>query len=382
MNWTSRERVITTINHKEPDRVPIDVQPGFDFYLSLKDYLGLEIEENIQPSYFREVIPHPRLCEEMGWDVISIKLVKPDLCPSGEYKNTDIMVDAWGVERKRIYQPGGGCLWEAVKHPLANAVFEDLDSYPWPNPQMSGVREATETFAKRIFEDTNLAIIGRFGGTIIETALDLMGFQNWLMAAVSQPQLAGALLDKITDIAIQLDRLGLESAGKYIQILKVSGDDLGMQTGLIYSPKVIRELLLPRLKRRWQAAREYIQQELGLNIPLMFHTDGAVRTIIPDLIQAGVDILNPIQPFCQDMLFEELKHEFGNRLVFHGGIDIQRVLPFGSSMEVESHVKEVIRALAPGGGYILSPTHIVQADTPPENIITMTQTAHNFGVYN
>jgi uroporphyrinogen decarboxylase len=381
MNWTSRERVIATINHNEPDRVPIDVQPGFDFYLSLKGLLGLEIEENIQPSYFREVIPHPRVCEEMGWDVISIKLVKPESRPSRESDDPDSMVDVWGVERKRINQPGGGCLWEAVKHPLANAKMEDLNSYPWPNPEMSGVREATEAFAKMLFEDTDLAIIGRFGGTIIETALDLMGFQNWLMAAVAEPQLAGALLDKITDIAIKLDRLGLDAAGKYIQILKVSGDDLGMQTGLIYSPTLIRELLLPRLKRRWQAARKYIRQELDLNIPLMFHTDGAVRAIIPDLIQAGVDILNPIQPFCQDMLFEELKDEFGDRLVFHGGIDIQRVLPFGSSLDVESHVKEVISALAPGGGYILSPTHIVQADTPPENIITMTQTAQTFGVY-
>jgi uroporphyrinogen decarboxylase len=135
------------------------------------------------------------------------------------------------------------------------------------------------------------------------------------------------------------------------------------------------------LKHRWQAAHDYIHHELGLSIPIMFHTDGAVRPIIQDLIQEGIDILNPVQPFCKDMLFDELKWEFGDRLVFHGGIDIQRVLPFGSTLEVELHVKEVIRALAPGGGYILSPTHIVQSDTPPENIIRMTQTAHTFGVY-
>ena len=105
MNWTSRERGFAAINHREPDRVPIDVQPGFDFYLALKEYLGLEIEENIKPSYFREVIPHHRVCEEMGWDVISIKLVKPESRPSDGSEDPDIMVDAWGVERKRIYQP-------------------------------------------------------------------------------------------------------------------------------------------------------------------------------------------------------------------------------------------------------------------------------------
>ena len=106
MNWTSRERVIAAINHREPDRVPIDVQPGFDFYLALKEYLGLGIEESIQPSYFREVIPHPRVCEEMGWDVISIKLVKPESRQSGESEPSDNMVDAWGGSENGYFSPG------------------------------------------------------------------------------------------------------------------------------------------------------------------------------------------------------------------------------------------------------------------------------------
>ena len=272
-------------------------------------------------------------------------------------------------------------MWEAVVHPLASASLDDLDSYPWPSTDIAGVGEATEVFAKRIFEDTELAMVGRFGGTIIETALDLMGFQNWLMVTITDPQFAGALLDKITDIAIKLDRVGLSAAGRFIQILKVSGDDLGMQSGLIYSPDIVKQLFLPRLRRRWQAAKDYIQQDLGLSIPIMFHTDGAVRPVIPDLIRAGINILNPVQPFCKNMDFEELKGEFGDRLVFHGGIDIQRILPFGTIEEIENHVIEVIQALSQGGGYILSPTHIIQADTPPENIIAMTRTAHKYGVY-
>ena len=224
-------------------------------------------------------------------------------------------------------------------------------------------------------------MIGRFGGTIIEAAIDLMGLENWMVATALNPEFAGALLDKITDVAIAFDRLGLESAGKYIQILKVSGDDLGMQTGLLYSPQVIREIFIPRLARRWQAARDYIDDSIDETIPLMFHTDGGIRPIIPDIINAGIEVLNPIQPNCKGMDAEELKKDFGKHLVFHGGIDIQYVLPRGSKTEIRSHVHQQIEALGVGGGYILSPAHIIQADTPPENLVIMTEAAHEYGKY-
>lgn len=381
LSWNSRERVVATINHKEPDRVPIDVQTGFVFYQALKSYLDIDIRETVRPSYFREVIPHPKIVETMGWDVISVKLEKPAVESTQIEVEGDEMIDGWGVGRKRVYQPGGDFLWEAVVHPLADASLDDLDKYPWPKPEVPGAGEATEAFAKRIYEDTDLAIIGRFGGTIIEAAIDLMGLENWLVAAALDPEFAGVLLDKITDVAITFDQFGLECAGKYLQIFKVSGDDLGMQTGLLYSPKFIRELLLPRLARRWNAAREYIDKFIDPSIPLMFHSDGGIRSVIPDIISAGIGVLNPIQPNCKGMDVWDLKRDFGEQLVFHGGIDIQYVIPFGSETEIRSHVRQQIEALGVGGGYILSPAHIVQADTPLENILFMTQAAHEYGRY-
>jgi uroporphyrinogen decarboxylase len=135
------------------------------------------------------------------------------------------------------------------------------------------------------------------------------------------------------------------------------------------------------LKRRWQAARDYIDKHLDPSMPLMFHTDGAIRPFIPDMIQGGIGVLNPIQPDCEGMESAKLKEDFGSELVFHGGIDIQSVLPYGSIEEVRAAVKRAICSLAAGGGYILSPAHFVQSDTSPENIVAMTKAAHEFGRY-
>ena len=381
MGLTSRERVVKAIQHQEPDRVPIDVQCGLDFYLKLKAHLGLDFEEDLQPSTFQEVIPHPKVCQAMGWDVVSVKLEKPRKTGATARTQPDQIVDAWGVRRRRVHQPGGGSLMEAVDHPLAGANLDDLATFPWPHPDAPGVGEATEVAAKRLYEDTDLALVGRFGGTILETAIDLMGFENWLVATASAPEFAGALLDHITDIAIQGDRIGLEAAGKYITILKVSGDDLGTQNSLLYSPRTLRQVLLPRLKQRWQAARRYLDEHGRPDVPLMFHTDGAIRPIIPGLIEGGIVVLNPIQPNCAGMETDSLKREFGDQIVFHGAIDIQWLLPFGSQEEIRRTVRSKIQDLAPGGGYILSPAHIIQADVSPQSVITMTQTAHEFGMY-
>jgi uroporphyrinogen decarboxylase len=380
MTWTSRERVCTVLQHREPDRVPVDVQCGLDFYLKLKAYLGLDFEETLEANYFREVIPHPRVCERMGWDAVSVKLSKPSRGSANFIEPAEV-VDAWGVHRKRIVLPTGGIQYEAVSHPLAKGTLDELNTYPWPDPYPPDTAEATEKQARWMYENTDLALIGRFGGTLLEQAIDLMGFENWLITTVANPEFAGALLDRLTDIAMRGDRIGLEAAGKYIQIFKVSGDDLGMQTGVLYSPRSFRDLILPRLRRRWQAARAYIDQNLDPAMPLMFHTDGAVRPFIPLMLEAGLGVLNPVQPGCAGMDLDGLKRDFGAQLVFHGAIDVQSVLPFGTPEEVRQAVRNAIRALAAGGGYILSPSHFVQSDTSPENIIAMTQAAHEFGCY-
>lgn len=379
MAWTSRERVIATIEHREPDRVPIDLNTLIEFYLDLKEYLGVEVEEELSPSYMLEVVPHPQVLSRLGVDLISLSLAssKGRRPPPSV---GDLVMNEWGVGLRRIVLPGGGSYLEPVHHPLADATLDDLDKYAWPDPSAPGRGEATERLAKRLYEDTDLALIGRFGGPIAETAIYLMGFERWLVCVAAEPEFAEALLDRITDIAIALDRVGLEATAPYLQIFKASGDDFGMQTGPLYSPRTFRRLFLPRLRRRWRAARDYLDQ-INPSVQIMFHSCGGIRPFIPDLIDIGLQILDPVQPLATGMDSAELKQEFGATLTFHGGVDEQHVLPFGSEQEVEAEVCRRLRAFAPGGGYILAPSHYVQADTPPANVVTMCRAAQTYGQY-
>jgi uroporphyrinogen decarboxylase len=379
MEWTSRKRVIAAIAHQEPDRVPIDINPLLDFYLNLNRFLGLNIREDPRPNLAMEVIPHPKVLEALNVDCISVKLA-PGRRPKPPQRTDGLVQDEWGVCFRRVEQSGGGSYMEVVHSPLANGRIDDLKSYPWPDPAVPGRLEETAAAAKSLYEGTDLALVGRFGGPIIETAVYLMGWENWLVAASSDPEFAGALLDRITEIMIEIDRIGLEAAAPYLQILKVSGEDLGMQTGPIYSPRMFRSLLLPRLMRRWEAARGYLDR-VNPGCQIMLHSCGSVRHFIPDLIEAGIQILDPVQPKAAMMDALELKKEFGDRLTFHGGIDIQQVLPFGSKQQVADEVCRCIQAFGPGGGYILSPSHNIQADTPPENILAMCEAAQKYGVY-
>jgi uroporphyrinogen decarboxylase len=379
MAWISRERVIATLEHREPDRVPIDMNPVLDFYLNLKEYLGLDFEEKIKANSLMEVIPHPKVLTAVGVDIIAVKLGSPTRRQSLPDQG-DLVFDEWGAGRRRIYQPGGGSYLETVHHPLAEATIDDLEKYPWPDPYAPGRGEGAEADAKWLYENTDLALMGRFGGTLLEMAFHLMGFEKWLICTLTDPEFAGALLDKITDIQMALDRIGLEATAKYLQIYKISGDDLGMQTGPLYTPDTFRNLFLPRFRRRWQAARAYLD-EVNPSVKIMFHTDGGVRPFIPDLIEIGMQVLDPVQPLATGMESAGLKRDFGDQLTFHGGVDEQHVLPFGTEAEIEVEVRRCIQAFAPGGGYILAPSHYVQADVSPASFMAMCRAAHQYGCY-
>jgi uroporphyrinogen decarboxylase len=376
---TSRERVARAISHQEPDRVPVDFNPVLDAYRSVKAYLGIELDDELRPNAHMEVIPHPRVLRALGADLISVKLGSPTGWQPAALAD-GVRLDEWGIGRRMVPQPGGGSYMEAVYHPLADATLDDLEKYPWPVPDLPGRGEAAAADARRLFEDTDLAIIGRFGGPIIETALQMMGFEKWLMCTVTDPEFAGALLDKITDIQIKLDRIGLEAAGNYLQIFKASGDDLGMQTGPLYSPKTVRNLFLPRLRRRWLAARAYLDQ-VNPEVKLLFHSCGSVRAFLPALLEIGLQILDPVQPRAAHMEPAALKSDFGDQLTFHGAVDEQHVLPFGTEADVEREVRARIAELAPGGGYIVCPSHYIQADTPPANVVAMCRAAERYGRY-
>ena len=375
---TSRERVVAAINHREPDRVPVDFNPLLDFYLDLKSYLGVAIDETVRWNTAMEVIPHESLLERLGIDLTSVKLAT-GRSGAKRARSDGLVEDGWGVLRRQVRQAKGSYM-ETVHRPLAEATIDDLERYPWPRCDAPGVGEETEREAKRLYEDTDLAIVGRFGGPIMETCIELIGFERWFMGLAAEPEFIDSLMRHVTDVCIEFDRVGIEAAARYIQIFKVSGEDFGAQNGPLYSMEMFEKQLLPHISRRWEAARVSLDT-VSPAVKMMLHSCGSVRTYIPRFIENGIDILDPVQPLARDMNSAALKTEFGDRIVFHGGVDIQHVMSHGTRQEVLDETRKRIRDYGPGGGYILTTSHNVQADVPPENFMTMLEAVREWGCY-
>lgn len=379
--WTSRRRVETALAHQEPDRVPLDMNITLIPYVRLREYLGLPAESAAADRFF-EVRPSPDVLDALGIDVTFVRMrgakgwSAPPPLPDGS------TLDEWGIGRKRIDLPNGSALLEVTHCPLQDVPAEeiDLDAYPWPDPHAPGRTAGLAEEARALYENTDLAIMGRFGGPVLEMATYLRGFEQFLMDLVLRPDFARDMLEHIADIQIAMDDAAIDAAGPYLSIYKASGDDLGMQDRPLFSQKVWCNVLLPVFARRWRANRAALNR-VESKAKIMFHTDGSVRSFIPDFINNEIDLLDPVQPLCKGMELEDLKRDFGDRLAFHGAIDTQHLMPFGTPAEVEAETLRCIHALGKGGGYICGPSHFIQSDVPPENIAALCRTVQEKGRY-
>jgi uroporphyrinogen decarboxylase len=187
-------------------------------------------------------------------------------------------------------------------------------------------------------------------------------------------------MNKLVDIAIEFNRVCIDLIGKYVQVVRFTGWDLGGQDSPIFSPKMVDTLFKPVLKRQWTTVKSFFQK-VNPEGKIFFHTCGSIYKLIPIFIESGLDILDPLQTTAAGMDMDRIKKEFGDRLVFHGAMDIQQVMPFSTVEQVKEEVKLRIRQLAPGGGFILAPAHAFQDDTPPENIVAMYRTGKEYGRY-
>lgn len=369
---TSRERVIAAISHQPPGRVPVDLNICLTAYKNLCAYTGFKVGSWPSPSLAMEVIPDPELLQRIGVDMISVKYPSSG---SGQIKES--VTDSWGVTFKLVSQSSGE-YHEAVTHPLKNATLQDLDDYPWPSGYPSDEKlKALSEEASRLYHNTELALVGRFGGPIMEIAGNLLGLEEWYMRLMMDPGFIAKLLEIISVICTSHDLHALDACGQYLQIMKVSGEDFGMQTAPLYSRDIFNDLLMPPLKKRWKAVRERLA---GINpqMKVMLHSCGSIKEFIPDLIEAGIDILDPVQPQAKDMDPGSLK-EFSASLVFHGGIDVQQLLPNGTVEQVREGTRACLDGFqAEMGGFIVAPSHTVQADVPSENIIAMLETVNNY----
>ena len=378
-----RERVWIALNHQEPDRIPIDLGGSIvssitrSAYLDLKHYLGLPVEEIKLLDYVQQL---PYLTEDlMQRFQVDFRMVQlpaataPGLSifEDGEYL---AFIDRWGA---KLHMPRqGGLYFDWVDFPLKTTTQGELEQYRWPQPDPLEYTLQLRDQAKVLYETTDYALVGSavIGGGIFEQPARTMGLENFLMALLREPQFADGLMERITDIYIESCNRYLDLLGGYLQIFTF-WDDLCTQDGWMISPDLYRRLIKPKQKRLVEAIKKKTKAKL------FYHSCGATFDLIPDLIDLGFDILNPVQVSARGMDTRRLKNTFGKDIVFWGGVDTQSVLPFGTREQVADEVKRRIDDLAPGGGFVLAAVHNIQAFVPPENIVALFDTAFEYGGY-
>lgn len=384
MTMTSRERVLTAINHEQPDRMPLVIGVNNATGIKMKPYKGIKDIAGIQAAdnyiYDWPELGTAEIDEEtmirLQSDVRGVLDLEPDKVRKRNHERDphSDCIDSWGSGQMEI-TPGN---WFPGIHPLAEArSIEDLESYPgWPDmSDPSRVAHVRET-ARRLSEENQFAIMATPWLLFpFERAHAMQGMEPYLLNMAMDPDFARAMLEKIADYCKQLMGHFLEELGDSVDIIKI-GDDLGTQNSLMISPKMYRDILKPIhadfisfIKSRTKAK-------------ILFHSCGDVAPLIPDFIDIGVDILNPIQTSTGSISdLPSLKKTFGKNLVFCGGIDSHRILPFGSVEEVRQEVRRVMQALGPGGGCMIGAVHTVMNDVPPENILAMVDAVEEFGHY-
>jgi uroporphyrinogen decarboxylase len=346
----SRERFLTAIKKEEPDRPPLFATLTPQMAKKLSDFLGLRYEDPLD-SLLASRISHMELLLHLGNDMVGVAACSPDSHPTEIYEN-GITKNEWGMVFKN-----SGLYNEFHEFPLGDALTEEqINQYPWPDALGPGRFRNAEITIKRYKND--FGIIGDLETSIFETSWYLAGLEKILLDLLSEPPYLNKLLDKILEInlstGIELIRRGAD--------LIWAGDDFGGQQGMLIDPDLWRHHFKPRIREMFENFRK-----ANPEIKIAWHSCGSIVPIIPDFIELGLDILNPIQPEAKGMDPVFLKKEFGRDLVFFGGISVQDLLPNGSPGQIRNEVRRIASILGNGGGYIIAPAHNIQADTPVEN---------------
>ena len=385
-DWTSRKRVATTLDHREPDRVPYDlggsVLTGIHekAYRRLRAYLGLpEVEvviedRNQQLARVDEDLKRRLEVDVYGLNPGGARPYKPSLWTEDGYHK---LRDEWGIE---WWMPqDGGLYYDMRVHPLAAIEsVEDLKNVKFPDPLDPDRYKGMAERADELMNKKQVAyILGRNAPGIFEIAIWMRGYENYYADLLGNRPLAEALLDIVLEIKMKYWERALGLVGENVMMVS-EADDLCGQFGPLISPPMYREIIKPRHTRLF----EFIKKKAAVDVKIFYHCCGAVASLIPDLIESGIDILNPVQVSAAGMDTRELKRLYGKDLTFYGGgVDTQRVLPRGKPHEVRDEVKRRIDDLAPGGGFIFNTVHNIQADVPPENIMAMWEAMREFGAY-
>lgn len=366
------------MNHRQPERMLVDMGKHIGSihrraYPKLAAYLRdvpMCNGDTILDRMAQTVVPDEALLQRFG---IDFRWIVPHWVQVKERQDVPGYIDMWGVPYRRT---DDGDHFAVDGAPLKDATLEDLDRFAWPDTEDPEQFRGLGERARHLFETTGYVI----GADAIKagplmSALQMRGYEQFFMDLVIDPEFADALLDRITATLKRMWTRYLQEVGPYVQLAYVT-DDLGTQTSLLMSPKLFRERIKPKMKE----LHDHIKSLA--DVKLMMHTDGAVLPLIEDLIEINVDILNPVQTSTSGMGdTATLKARFGDRLAFHGAIDVQQLLPNATPEELRWEVAKRIHDLGANGGFIIAPCHNIGPDIPPENTVALFDLAREFGRY-
>ncbi|MEW5869893.1 MAG: uroporphyrinogen decarboxylase family protein [Chloroflexota bacterium] len=373
-----RQRLLAAIDHQEPDRLPLALGGGpygvvDPLYLKLVELLGLGAP--VEPFRSGHSISYmdDHLLEKLGVDT---RYCWPGLMPNSPVlpgEDEDTFYDSFGQAWKRAlpyYYAGDGLLKDAtdIDDIDRRVRWLDLDDPRWT----AGLAER----ARWLHEHTDYFVVMRMVASHgpFQMACDLRGTENFLMDLALNPEFAWALLQQITANLEGLLCLAMRAGGEYFDMIELPGDDYAGNAGALISPRMFRQFVQPCLERLIRVIREHRPQ-----IKIMLHSDGAITGLLPDLVALGVDVIHPLEPLPATDI-PAVKAQFGRQVAFLGAIDVTHAM-LGERQAVIAEVRQRIAQLAPGGGYILAPSNHLQADIPPENVVTLFESARQFGNY-
>ena len=381
---TSRERMLKALNHEEPDRIPIDLggnQTGIHkfAYAALTKHLGLKEEITIMDAVQQLARPSEAVLERFHVDTRYIAAGAAGGWTGGVVQNmrdgqlwhdlTDEFGVTWSMPDKSPYY------MDISHHPLANATLDDIKGYPFPKGDDPGRFAGLRDKALAIRKNTPYAVVSGISGVTYEYCWYLRGLEQWFCDLMVDPGFCEALIDQTKKFWLDWFRLFLDEVGDVVDVIMI-GDDLAGQSGPLFSPEIYRKIVKPRQRELAQYIRSRTKARLW------YHTCGGCREYIPDLMENGAQILNPVQISARGMDPADLKRNFGAELTFWGGaIDSQHVLPFASPDKIRAEVKRNLEIWKPGGGYVFNNVHNIQAEVPAENIVAFYDAAYEYGFY-
>ncbi len=386
MQYTSFERVKSALEHKEPDRVPFDISGALVTGINIKTlkrlrkYLGLSENVEILDKITQMGVVDNDIIEKLKIDCKNVgpeAPLKPGLAKNlGLVGSHYRLIDEFGIGWQMPVK--NGHFYDLYLNPLKDAeTVKDIENYPWPDPLgLDRYINLKDKVDQVVYQGEKAYVLGRMSAGMWETAMWMTGYEKFYTDMLLNEKLIRAIMDKFLEIKMKYWEKALEAVGENVLVISTA-DDLGAQKKLLVSLKLYKKLIWPYHKKLFS----FIKKKAKSKVYIFFHSDGAIKEAIPLLIEAGVDILNPVQVNCKEMNTKMLKKEFGNDLTFWGGSCDNNIFAFGTPGEVREETKRRIDDLAPGGGFIFAPIHIIQSVVPPENIISWWETLQEFGKY-